>query len=203
MTKSETWKDVAEYEGFYQVSNKGNVYSVGRVDSRGHRRRGRILKPKYDRGGYLTVNLCKNGKMKTKKVHRLVAGAFLPNPNGLPQVNHRDEDKDNNNVENLEWCDARYNSNHGTRNERMAQAQSKKVRAVNAKTGDVVEFNSTAEAGRKGYHCGVVSMACRGVYKNNKGDLVGGDGRTYKGFRWYYDVEEENVSNRVSVTTGI
>ena len=194
MTESEIWKDVVGYEGFYQVSNKGNVYSVERVDSRGHRRRGRMLKPKYNRGGYLTVNLCKNGKPKTKTVHRLVAETFLPNLSGLSQVNHRDEIKDNNNVENLEWCDARYNSNHGTRNERMAQAQSKKVRAVNAKTGDVVEFNSTAEAGRKGYHCGVVSMACRGTYKNRTGKLVGGDGRTYRGYRWEYEMAEENVS---------
>ena len=190
MTENEVWKGVVGYEGFYQVSNKGNVYSVERVDSRGHRRRGRMLKPKYNRGGYLTVNLCKNGKPKTKTVHRLVAETFLPNLSGLSQVNHRDEIKDNNNVENLEWCDARYNSNHGTRNERMAQAQSKKVRAVNAKTGDVVEFNSTAEAGRKGYHCGVVSMACRGTYKNRTGKLVGGDGRTYRGYRWSYEVEE-------------
>ena len=189
MTESEIWKDVVGYEGFYQVSNKGNVYSVGRVDSRGHRRRGRILKPKYDRGGYLTVNLCKNGKLKTKKVHRLVAGAFLPNPNGLPQVNHRDEIKDNNNVENLEWCDSKHNINYGTRNERI----SKKVRVVNAKTGDVVEFNSTAEAGRKGYDQSSVSAACRGVYTDSNGKLIG-DGHLYRGFRWYYEEVEENKS---------
>ena len=194
VNKEETWRDVVGFEGFYEVSDKGRIHSVERRDSRGHRRRGRILKPKYNRGGYLTVNLCKNGKLKTKNVHRLVAETFLPNPNDLPQVNHRDEVKDNNNVENLEWCDARYNSNHGTRNERMAQAQSKKVRAVNAKTGVVVEFNSTAEAGRKGYHCGVVSMACRGVYKARTGTLMGGDGHLYRGYRWSYEVAEENES---------
>ena len=189
MTKSETWKDVVGYEWLYKVSDKGNVYSVARKDSIGRKLGGRILKPCYDRDGYLVVNLCKNGVLKRKYIHRLVAEAFLPNPEGLPQVNHRDEIKDNNNVENLEWCDSKHNINYGTRNERI----SKKVRAVNAKTGDVVEFNSTAEAGRKGYDQGSVSAACRGVYTASNGKLIG-DGRTYKGFRWYYDVEEENVS---------
>ena len=188
MTESEIWKDVAGYEGFYQVSNKGNVRSVDRTRTLGRKRRGRMLKPGYNSpGGYPRVSLYKNGVLKRKYIHRLVAETFLPNPNGLPQVNHRDEVKDNNNVENLEWCDARYNSNHGTRNERTAQAQSKKVRAVNAKTGDVVEFNSTQEAGHKGYSSSKVSAACRGVYKTVTGKLVGGDGRTYKGFRWSYE----------------
>ena len=195
MTESEVWKDVVGYEGFYKVSNKGNVRSVERRNSRGYRLAGRILKPGHDNDGYLHVVLCKNGKRKTTTVHRLVAEAFIPNPESLPQVNHIDEVKDNNNVENLEWCDARYNSNHGTRNERMAQAQSKKVIAVNAKTGDVVEFNSTMDAERKGYSQGCVAAACRGVYKTNYGKLIG-DGRTYRGFRWYYDVEEENVSKQ-------
>ena len=126
MKENEIWKDVSEYEGFYQVSNKGNVYSVERKDSQGQRRGGRILKPKYSRGGYLMVHLYKNGKMKAKSVHRLVAETFLPNPNDLPQVNHRDEVKDNNKVGNLEWCDSKYNINYGTLLERSAQAQSKK-----------------------------------------------------------------------------
>lgn len=197
MTESEIWKDVAGYEGFYQVSNKGNVRSVARKDSIGRKRDGRILKPAYDRGGYLNVGLCKNGKSKTKNVHRLVAETFIPNPKGFLEVNHKDENKSNNRVENLEWCTREYNNTYGTRIEMVC----KKVKAVNIKTGEAVTFNSVKEAGRKGHHCGVVSMACRGVYKDNTGKLVG-DGRTYKGFRWYYDVEEENVSKRVSMTTG-
>ena len=189
MKENEIWKDVAGYEGLYKVSNKGNVYSVERKDSRGQRCGGRILKPKYSRGGYLMVHLYKNGKMKAKIVHRLVAESFLPNPNGLPQVNHRDEIKDNNNVGNLEWCDSKYNMNYGTRTERVAQAQSKKVRAVNVKTGEVLTFNSTHNAGRKGYHQSSVAKACKGIYKTVTGKLIGGDGRTYKGYRWYYEGE--------------
>ena len=186
MTESEVWKDVTEYEGFYQVSNRGNVRSVARRGLQGYRRRGRVLKPWYDSGGYCRVNLCKNGKSKTRSVHRLVAEAFLPNPNGLPQVNHRDEVKDNNNVENLEWCDSMYNNNYGTRTERL----SKKVKATNIKTGEVLIFNSTQEAGRNGYSYGGVAAACRGVYKASTGKMIG-DGRLYKGYRWEYYEEEK------------
>ena len=181
MTENETWKDVIGYDGLYKVSDKGNVYSVGRVSSQGKKCGERILKLGYNRGGYLKVNLYKDGKMKTKIVHRLVAEAFIPNPESLPEINHIDEVKGNNNVENLEWCTSKYNSNHGTRNERVR----KKVRAVNVETGEVLTFNSVKEAGRKGYDRGGVSKACRGVYYG---------GRTYKGYRWYY----EEVGNETS-----
>ena len=190
MTESEIWKDVAGYEGFYQVSNRGNVRSLARVDSLGRKCRGRALKQGYSGGGYPQVDLYKNGKRKIRLIHRLVAGAFIPNPESLPQVNHIDEDKDNNNLENLEWCDSKYNVNYGTRTERV----SKKVRAVNVETGEVVTFNSTQEAGRKGYSSGGVSTACRGAYKASTGKLVGGDGCTYKGYRWSYEEAEESES---------
>ena len=186
MTESEVWKDVLGYDGRYQVSNKGNIRSVGRKDSIGRKCGGRMLKPRYDKDGYLRVNLCINGKQKTRFIHRLVAGAFVPNPNGYSEINHRDEIKDNNNVKNLEWCDSKYNNNHGTRSERSGQAQSKKVKATNIETNEVITFNSTVEAGRKGYDQGGVAKACRGVYKGRAGKLVGGDGRTYKGYRWEY-----------------
>ena len=187
MTESEIWKDIAGFEGFYKVSDKGRIYSVERKDSRGQRCGGRILKPKHSRGGYLMVHLYKNGKMKAKSVHRLVAEVFLPNPNGLPQVNHRDEVKDNNNVGNLEWCDSKYNINYGTLLERSAQAQSKKVRSVNVKTGEVLTFNSTREAGRKGYDQSSVAKACKGAYNTGGGNL-------YRGYQWSYEVAEENAS---------
>ena len=188
MTGREVWKYVAGYEGLYQVSNKGNVYRVYRTRVLGRKRGGRMLKPGYTSRGYLQVGLSKNGKSKTRTVHRLVAEAFIPNPNGLPQVNHRDEDKDNNNVENLEWCDSKYNINYGTRSERFARTRSKKVRAVNIKTGEVLTFNSAKEAKKKGYPG--VAAACRGVYNTINGKQ-GGDGRTYKGHRWEYYEEEK------------
>ena len=183
MNGSEVWKDVAGYEGYYQVSNKGNVYSVERINSMGKKCGGRTLRPRYDQRGYFKVGLYKNGKMQNKLIHRLVAESFIPNPENHPEVNHRDEVKTNNELSNLEWCDKSYNASYGTRGERIAQAQSKKVRAVNVKTGEVLTFNSVREAGEKGYPS--ISQACRGVYKNANGKLIGG-GRLYKGHKWYY-----------------
>lgn len=186
MTESEIWKDVVGFEGLYKVSNKGNIYSVERKDSRGIKCGGRALKPAYTKAGYLKVVLCKNGMRYYKMLHRLVAETFIPNPNNFPQVNHMDEIKDNNNVKNLEWCTSRYNNNHGTRIERSARTKSKKIIAVNVETGEVLTFNSGVEAMRKGYSCGNVSAACRGVYRNASGKLIG-DGRTYKGHKWSYE----------------
>ena len=183
MNENEVWKDVVGYEGVYKVSDKGNVYSVRRVSSIGRRIGGRVLKPAPSTGGYLQVQLCKNGKVKSKLIHRLVAEAFIPNPKKLPEVNHKDENPSNNELSNLEWCDAGYNVNYGTRNERL----SKKLRAVNIENGEIIRFKSTAEAGRKGYSQGGVAAACRGDYKDGKtGKLIGG-GRIYRGHRWYYE----------------
>ena len=186
MKENEIWKDASGYEGLYQVSNRGRVRSIERRSFIGRKCGGRMMKPGYNSRGYLVVSLHKNGKKKTKSVHRIVAETFLPNPNGLPQVNHRDEIKGNNNVENLEWCDAKYNINYGMRIEKL----SKKVRAVNVETAEVITFNSTREAGRKGYRSSNVSMACKGAFKTKAGTLIGGDGRTYKGYRWSYDDEK-------------
>ena len=107
----EEWKDIIGYEGIYQISNKGRVKSLNRIDSRGHKVNEKILRP-GKRNNYLHVRLCKDGKFKDYKIHRLVAQAFLPNPDNLPVVNHKDENKLNNNVENLEWCTQKYNVNY-------------------------------------------------------------------------------------------
>ena len=178
MSENEVWKDVVGYEGLYQVSDRGNVYSVERLNSRGYKIGGRIMKPNYRRDGYLTVDLHSNGKRRTKKIHRLVAEAFIPNPNNLPEVNHMDENKTNNELSNLEWCTRKHNNNHGTIIERSAQARSKKVRAVNVETGEVLTFSSVSEAGRKGYSCGNVSQASRGIYYG---------GNLYRGHKWSYE----------------
>lgn len=111
----EIWKDIDEikgidYTGLYQVSNLGRVKGL---------KNKHILKQRLKNNGYCVLTLCKENKPKTYLVHRLVAEAFIPNPNNYPQVNHKDEDKTNNCVDNLEWCTKEYNMNYGTLIERM------------------------------------------------------------------------------------
>ena len=112
----EIWKDIEGYEGLYQVSNFGNVKSVKRVVKRANSTnlsvKERLLKERPNHKGYKMVSLSKNGKGKFCTIHRLVAKAFIPNPQNLPQVNHKDEDKMNNHADNLEWCTNKYNINY-------------------------------------------------------------------------------------------
>lgn len=177
MSGSEVWKDVAGYEGLYKVSNKGNVFSVERKNLRGRKIGGQTLKQRYSRG-YPQVGLYKNGKMQNKLIHRLVIEAFIPNTENHPEINHRDEVKTNNDLSNLEWCDKSYNASYGTRIERIRQKQSKKVKAVNVETGEVLTFSSVKEAVSKGYPHSSVSQACRGIYCG---------GNLYKGHQWSYE----------------
>ena len=127
----EIWNDIRDYEGLYQVSTHGKVRSLDRIDSRGHRRKGRILKY-ANRRGYRGVILCKDGITKTFSVHRLVALHFIDNEHGYPEVNHIDENKENNKMDNLEWCNGHYNNNYGTRNYRSMISQSKKVICIDS-----------------------------------------------------------------------
>lgn len=140
----EVWKDIEGYEGLYQVSNLGRVKRVTT---------GRILKSGKDKKGYLKVVLCKNNIKSAKTIHRLVAQAFIPNNENKPEVNHIDENKTNNMVSNLEWMTAKENSNHGTRNERVAKAVSKTLSipiiAINLKTGEYTDFCSAKECARQ------------------------------------------------------
>ena len=120
------WKNIPGFDGVYQVSDQGDVRSVDRMVTMVMKgtpcesfRPGRDIVPAKTHGGYLNVVLYKNGKGYHCLVHRLVASVFIPNPQGLPQVNHLDENKENNAVTNLEWCTAQENSSYGTRPERL------------------------------------------------------------------------------------
>ena len=119
----EIWKDVKGYEGLYQVSNLGQVKRLGND----RQMREKTLKGNKVKSGYMQVVLCKKGKSKPLYVHRLVAIAFIPNPNNHKEINHIDEIKTNNNFENLEWCNHKYNCNYGTRNIR-------RKKTINART---------------------------------------------------------------------
>lgn len=108
----ENWKKINDYPN-YEISNLGNVKNA----------KGKILKHRINKGGYLDINLYKDGKSKSYLIHRLVAEAFIDNPNNLPQVNHKDENRQNNSVENLEWCDSKYNNNYGNRNLKVSKSK--------------------------------------------------------------------------------
>lgn len=104
--ENEIWKPVVGFEGLYEISNLGRIKSIPRR----YRKEEKIMKTRFSvRGGYESVILCKERKKYSKRIHRLVAEAFIPNPGKLPVINHKDENVRNNNVDNLEWCDLSYN----------------------------------------------------------------------------------------------
>lgn len=165
----EIWKDITGYENLYQISSLGNVKSLGNGNSNNSKER--ILKPNKLKNGYLQVALYKNNQ-KWYKIHRLVASEFIENPNNYPIINHKNEIKTDNRVENLEWCDTLYNRNYGTTNRRITESNtnnpkiSKQVLCV--ETG--VIYPSTHQVERElGFANTHISNACRGKYKQAYG----------------------------------
>lgn len=154
METIEQWKPIQGYEGLYEVSNKGRVKSLGNGGKNQYSNKEIYKVPIKLSNGYLRVNLCKDGKIKSYLVHRLVANAFIPNPDNLEQVNHKDENKHNNNVENLCWCSAKENSNYGTRNERISSSLTNHekfstiIKCFNLETNKITYYSSIHEASR-------------------------------------------------------
>lgn len=170
MINKEEWCPIRGLEGLYEVSNFGRVRSLNYR----HTGQTKVLSPIEDKDGYLFVNLYKNGTHKMFKIHRLVAQTFIPNWFNDLEVNHIDEKKYNNHVDNLEWCDRKYNINFGTCIERMVEKNtngklSKPVLQM-TKTGEIIrEWPSTMEAGRNGFDQGSVASCCRGELKSHGG----------------------------------
>lgn len=151
----EIYKPIKGY--YYEVSNIGQVRNV---------KTGRILKNCLDKDGYCRVDLYKNGIRKVCSVHRLVAQAFIPNPKNLPEVNHKDECKTNNRIDNLEWCTSKYNKNYGTRNQRagksIAKAMSRAVEQLDEFGNVLATFPSAMQVNRVlGFDNSAISLACR------------------------------------------
>lgn len=161
----EVWKDVVGYEGLYKVSNFGNVYSV---------RSDKQLKHSKNRGGYLFVVLCTDGKPKQFKVHRLVAISFLTNPDNKPQVNHIDEDKTNNRLDNLEWVTAKENTNYGSRNKKAAKSNSKNIKVI-YQDNTYEYWDSASEFARE-----------FGVHRQHVNDVLLGRQKTTNGMKFEY-----------------
>ena len=173
----EVWKPIPGYEGYYEVSNLGSIRSVSHVVSgpvngglRTYSTKSSILKQHVSKVGYIMVSLSKNSKVKHFNLHRLIAKAFIPNPDNLPCVNHKDEDKTNNNVENLEWCSHKYNANWGTNPKRVSVRQNKtpsRHRKVSQYTMDgkfIKTFYAASHAARElGVDSSWIIACCRGT----------------------------------------
>lgn len=179
----EVWKDVVGFEQYYEVSTFGRVRSKQRSVLRSNgtvqNLTSRLLTPykNIKRRGYLYVYLRVEGKKYNKVIHRLVAEAFLSNPNKLPQVNHKDENTENNRLDNLEWCDANYNDNYGTRNIKLQNNDkiNKKVYQYDKQLKLLNVYKSIAEAARiTGYSRKHISSDCQ---RKSVG---------YKGFIWLF-----------------
>lgn len=161
----EIWKSIDDR---YSVSNMGRVKS-------NYANKEKVLKPWLTNDGYAMIELHGNGCSKTIGVHRLVAKAFIPNPDNLPQVNHKDENKTNNCVDNLEWCTLQYNCNYGTRNIRKGLNCRKAICSVD-KYGNVVHYDSRLEASKK-----------TGIEDTSISKALTGTNKTAGNMLWFYD----------------
>lgn len=181
--EKEIWKDIQGYEGKYKISN------LGRVKSLNYHRTGKeqIRTPRKQPNGYLIVELFKNGIQKNFLIHRLIAQAFIENPENLPQVNHIDENKLNNRVDNLEWCTNKYNVCYGTGIERMLKTR--KLRNCITAERSVLQFTKDGKFVKE-YPSIHEAERCTGIKKGHicyccKGRLL-----TAGGFKWKYKNNE-------------
>ena len=214
--EEEIWKDIEGYEGLYQVSNWGRVKSLDRFITHKNGKkfflRGKILKTRPDKDGYRLVSLYLNGKKKDSKVHRLVATAFIVNDDPIKktQVNHLDESKDNNHVENLEWISQEDNLNYGTgrerggiqrRGQKISEEEREKLRTTH-KHCRVPDYGieKAREKIKKPVKCletGAIFDSCKeaanyiGVHQSSLCDVLKGRSNTCRGMHWEY-VKKEN-----------
>lgn len=156
----EIWKVIKETSGRYEISNLGRVKSCARISGQNTRLPERILKPSLDKDGYRRIGLSLGSRDKIiyRMVHRLVAEEFIPNPQNLPQVNHRDGNRQNNNVDNLEWCDNSYNQWHRCHVNGNLPDNSYKEKCVQATlpSGEKIKFDSITKCAN---HFGVKRTA--------------------------------------------
>lgn len=159
MFDEQVWKDIIGYEGLYQISNFGNVINV---------KTKKPLKGKKDKKGYLCVVLYSNGKRKEHKRHRLVALNFIPNPFNKPEVNHKDGDKANNYVDNLEWATTKENINHAVQHNLINDRKGESHNLSKLKNADVLEIANLLKEGYKPVTVAKMFMVDRTTVSNIK-----------------------------------
>lgn len=168
----EEWKDIKEYEGLYQISNFGRVKSLSRKIWNGkgyYQSKEKILKPGIEKLGYHYFYLCKNNKRK-KYLHRLLAEAFIPNLLKLPEVNHKDQNPFNNELNNLEWCTHEYNMNYGDKNERISKKIKKKIIQYTLKGKKIKEWDGIINIEKElKIPSSNITSCCKGKYKKTHG----------------------------------
>lgn len=177
--EDEEWRPVVGFEKYYDISNYGRVRSK-REKTRIKDKENRIMCQKTDNKGYQRVNLNADGKFKACLVSRLVAEAFIPNPDGYPLVGHDDDDKQNNHVSNLYWTHPAENLSHNGLRENLMEKRANKMPKIieaisnpvigtNIETGEDIRFSSMQEAKRNGFDSGKISLCCAGKRKTHKG----------------------------------
>ena len=175
LNSNEEWKDILGFEGIYQVSNLGRIKSLEKIDALGRKVEEKILKPHPNGNGYYNVGLCKNSKVRFYQVHSLVYEAFNGQIPENMQVNHINEVKTDNRLENLNLMTPKENVNFGTRNERISKKLSKTVLQFDLQDILIKEYPSTRQAEREtGFAQGNIVKCCKGKYK------------TAYGFKWKY-----------------
>ena len=173
----EIWKDISGYEGLYKISNFGRVKRLVFKNRQTEIKREKILKNIKNNHNYSVVRLSKNNKCKIYQVHRLVAITFIPNPKELPQVNHKDENKQNNRIDNLEWCNAKYNCNYGNRNKKIKKISKNKGKSINQIKSNIIikKWKNIKEA----------SVYLK-INKSNICECCKGKRKTAGGYNWEY-----------------
>lgn len=178
----EKWKRIKGYEDAYEISSIGRIKSIDRLRKFGRSnviKKGTFLQPQLDKNGYLKVVLHKNNQPKTYSIHRLVACNFIENKYNLPFVNHKDENKLNNNVDNLEWCDRKYNNNYGTRTLRASKKCRKQICQYDLEGNFIKKYDSV-------YQAKIENSKSSGTHIS---EVCNGKRKTAYGYVWKYYFE--------------